>query len=103
MTELNFTNLVSGKPVRIEVSGKPVCVARVGDEVFAVADTCTHSDAALSEGDISGFKIECWLHGAEFDLRTGQALTLPAVEALEVFEVEKNGDVLTITDKSGDK
>ena len=103
MTELSYASLQEGKPVRVEVNGTPVCVARIGAEVFAVADTCTHSDAALSEGDISGYKIECWLHGAEFDLRTGQALTLPAVEALEVFEVKMNEDVISINEKTGEK
>ena len=64
MTQLDFSVLVEGKPVAIDVDGVAVCVARVGDEVFAVADTCTHSEASLSEGEITGTKIECWLHGA---------------------------------------
>jgi len=97
MTQLDFSVLVEGKPVTIDVDGVAVCVARVGDEVFAVADTCTHSEASLSEGEITGTKIECWLHGAEFDLRTGQALTPPATESLKSFKVNRNGNQLTIT------
>ena len=97
MTQLDFSVLVEGKPVAIDVDGIAVCVARVGDEVFAVADTCTHSEASLSEGEITGTKIECWLHGAEFDLRTGQALTPPATESLKSFKVNRNGNQLTIT------
>ena len=97
MTQLDFSVLVEGKPVAIDVDGVAVCVARVGDEVFAVADTCTHSEASLSEGEITGTKIECWLHGAEFDLRTGQALTPPATESLKSFKVNRNGNQLTIT------
>ena len=97
MTQLDFSVLVEGKPVAIDVDGVAVCVAKVGDEVFAVADTCTHSEASLSEGEITGTKIECWLHGAEFDLRTGQALTPPATESLKSFKVNRNGDQLTIT------
>ena len=77
--DLSLATLAEGKPVRIEKNGESICVARIGDEVFAIDDTCSHSDASLSEGEISDFKIECWLHGAEFDLRTGQALTPPAV------------------------
>jgi 3-phenylpropionate/trans-cinnamate dioxygenase ferredoxin subunit len=69
----------------------------VADEVFAVADTCTHSEASLSEGEVTGNKIECWLHGAEFDLKTGKALTPPATESLKTFNVERNGNQLTIT------
>jgi 3-phenylpropionate/trans-cinnamate dioxygenase ferredoxin subunit len=97
MTQLDFSVLVEGKPVAIDVDGVAVCVAKVGDEVFAVADTCTHSEASLSEGEITGTKIECWLHGAEFDLRTGQALTPPATESLKSFKVNRNGNQLTIT------
>ncbi len=95
--ELDFSVLVEGKPIAIDVDGVAVCVAKVGDEVFAVADTCTHSEASLSEGEITGTKIECWLHGAEFDLRTGLALTPPATESLKSFKVKRNGNQLTIT------
>ncbi len=97
MTQLDFSVLVEGKPIAIDVDGVAVCVARVGDEVFAVADTCSHSEASLSEGEITGTKIECWLHGAEFDLRTGQVLTPPATESLKSFKVIRNGNQLTIT------
>ena len=97
MSEIAFDTLIEGKPVAIDVDGTPVCVVRVADEVFAVADTCTHSEASLAEGDVTGSKIECWLHGAEFDLKTGKALTPPATEALKTFNVKRNGNQLTIT------
>jgi len=97
MAEIAFDSLVSGKPVPIDVDGVAVCVARIGDEVFAVEDTCTHSEASLSEGEITGTKIECWLHGAEFDLRTGEALTPPATAALKTFKVEVNGNQVVVT------
>jgi len=96
MADLALDQIAEGKPVRIEKDGKTICVARVGDEVFAVADTCTHSDASLSEGEVTGFKIECWLHGAEFDLRTGQALTLPANIPLETYAVSIDGNAVTV-------
>ena len=97
MAEVAFDSLVSGKPVAIDVDGVAVCLTRVGDEVFAVEDTCTHSEASLSEGEVSGTKIECWLHGAEFDLRTGEALTPPATSALKTFKVEINGNQVVVT------
>ena len=97
MSEIAFDTLVEGKPVAIDVDGTPVCVVKVADEVFAVADTCTHSEASLAEGEVTGSKIECWLHGAEFDLKTGKALTPPATEALKTFNVKRNGNQLTIT------
>jgi 3-phenylpropionate/trans-cinnamate dioxygenase ferredoxin subunit len=97
MVEISFNSLIDGKPVAVDIEGTAVCVARVGNEVFAIEDTCSHSEASLSEGEIIGTKIECWLHGAEFDLRTGNALTPPATEGLKTFKVERSGDQVVIT------
>ena len=96
MADLLMSQLQQGKPVKVEKNGKTICVARVGDEVFAVDDTCSHSDASLAEGDVTDFKIECWLHGAEFDLRTGEALTPPAVAPLHTYGVHVDGDSVTV-------
>ena len=96
MSDLSLAMLVEGKPVRIEKDGESICVARIGNEVFAIGDTCSHSDASLAEGDITDFKIECWLHGAEFDLRTGEALTPPAVMPVKKYSVSVDGDSVTI-------
>ncbi len=96
MSDLSFASLVSGKPVRIEKDGESICVARIGDEVFAIGDTCSHSDASLSEGDITDYKIECWLHGAEFDLRSGEALAPPAVMPVQKYSGRVDGDSVTI-------
>lgn len=98
--QLSFASLTPGKPVKVNLGNEDVCVTRIGEEVFAVADICTHSEASLSEGEVSDHKIECWLHGAEFDLRTGEALTPPATEALETFAVHREGDTITISKKS---
>ena len=96
MSDLSFASLTTGKPIKIDKNGRTICVARVGDQVFAIDDTCSHSDASLSEGDITDFKIECWLHGAEFDLRTGEALTPPAVAPIKVYPVIVDGDSVTV-------
>ena len=99
MANISFESLVDSKPVKIYLNGTPVCVTRIGDVVFAIADTCSHSEASLSEGEVSNFKIECWLHGAEFDLRTGEVATPPASIPVETFEVKRNGDELTISSR----
>jgi len=96
LADLLLSELQQGKPVKVEKNGKTICVARLGDEVFAIDDTCSHSDASLSEGDVTDFKIECWLHGAEFDLRTGEALTPPAVAPLHTYGVHVDGDSVTV-------
>ena len=95
-TQIAFSNLTDGKPQKISIGEKDVCVARIGEEVFAVADMCTHSEASLSEGDISNYKIECWLHSAEFDLRTGAALTPPASHAVKTYSVSVDGNNVVV-------
>ena len=96
MADLSLATLVAGKPVKLEKAGRTICVTRVGNEVFAIDDTCSHSDASLSEGEVTDFKIECWLHGAEFDLRTGEALTPPAVAPVKIYPVIVDGDSVTV-------
>ncbi len=96
MSDLRLDQLPDGRPIRIEKNGTPICVARVNNQVFAVSDICSHSEASLSEGDISDFKIECWLHGAEFDLQTGKAMSLPATESIETYSVIVDGNSVTI-------
>ena len=96
MADLSLETLVVGKPVKLEKAGRTICVTRVGNEVFAIDDTCSHSDASLSEGEVTDFKIECWLHGAEFDLRTGEALTPPAVAPVKIYSVIVDGDSVTV-------
>jgi 3-phenylpropionate/trans-cinnamate dioxygenase ferredoxin subunit len=96
MADLSLATLFAGKPVKLEKAGRTICVTRVGNEVFAIDDTCSHSDASLSEGEVTDFKIECWLHGAEFDLRTGEALTPPAVAPVKIYSVIVDGDSVTV-------
>ncbi|MGA0865699.1 MAG: non-heme iron oxygenase ferredoxin subunit [Candidatus Nanopelagicaceae bacterium] len=98
MIELNINDLAENAPVKVELDGKDLCVVRQGFEVFAVDDMCSHAEASLSEGEVSAGKIECWLHGAEFDLRTGEALTPPAIAPLNTYQVRIEGEKVTITE-----
>jgi len=70
------------------VDGQDLALARHGEEVFAVEDTCSHAAVALSEGDVEDCTVECWLHGSRFDLRTGKPTGLPATEPVATFPVE---------------
>jgi 3-phenylpropionate/trans-cinnamate dioxygenase ferredoxin subunit len=78
--------------IRVEVDGKPVCIARSQGDVFAISDVCSHADVALSEGDVEDGRIECWLHGSQFDLRTGQPTGLPATRPVPTYPVTVEGD-----------
>ena len=72
---------------RVDVDGEDVVIIRDGDVVYALEDRCSHAEVALSDGDVTGCEIECYLHGAKFDVRTGAALSLPATEPVKTFSV----------------
>ncbi len=71
----------------VVVDGDPICLVRTGDGVYAVHDECTHAEVPLSEGEVDECTIECWMHGSRFDLRTGEALNLPATEPVRTYPV----------------
>jgi 3-phenylpropionate/trans-cinnamate dioxygenase ferredoxin component len=77
-----------GEAVGVTIGDQDVAVARDGDELFAVEDICSHAAVALSEGEVEGCTLECWLHGSRFDLRTGKPTGLPATEPVATFPVE---------------
>jgi 3-phenylpropionate/trans-cinnamate dioxygenase ferredoxin subunit len=76
----------------VTLGDQDVAVARHGEEVFALEDTCSHAAVALSEGEVSDCAVECWLHGSRFDLRTGKPTGLPATEPVATFAVEVRGE-----------
>ena len=78
--------------VRIEVGGRPVCLARSQGKVYALGDVCSHADVSLSEGDVEDGTVECWLHGSRFDLRTGAPTGLPATKSVPTYPVTVIGD-----------
>lgn len=96
---LSLSDLTDGKPQKFTVDGVDVCVARIGNDVYAINDICTHAEVSLSEGELNGRNIECWLHGSEFDLATGEALTPPAIDNAQTYEVHRDGDTVTIAVK----
>jgi 3-phenylpropionate/trans-cinnamate dioxygenase ferredoxin subunit len=94
-----LSELESGKPFPVTVGDVDVAVVRDGDDLYAIHDECSHAAIPLSEGDVEGCLIECWLHGSTFDLRTGRPTTLPAFEPVPVYPVRVEGeDVLVDVD-----
>jgi 3-phenylpropionate/trans-cinnamate dioxygenase ferredoxin component len=85
-------DIAEGATLRVELAGKPICLARSGGEVFAIGDTCSHADVSLAEGDVEDGGVECWLHGSRFDLRTGAPTGLPAIKPVPTYPVTIEGD-----------
>jgi 3-phenylpropionate/trans-cinnamate dioxygenase ferredoxin subunit len=91
-----LVDLVAGTAKKVVVAGRPVCLVRIDDDVFAIGDVCSHADVSLSEGEVfcDGREIECVKHGSLFSLETGEPLTLPATQPVPVYEVRVvDGDV----------
>ena len=89
---IKSSKLLERIPQKVTVGDINLALFRVEKIVYALDDLCTHAEASLSEGEIFDCKIECPLHGAEFDLKSGEAVTPPATKDVKTYEtVEKDG------------
>jgi 3-phenylpropionate/trans-cinnamate dioxygenase ferredoxin subunit len=90
-------DLEPGEAMRLDLEdadGRSLPVALVRDEdgdFHAISDICSHGQVSLSDGEVEGCAIECWLHGSTFDLRTGRPLSLPATQPVPVYPVTLDG------------
>lgn len=90
-------DLEPGHALKVEVADMPVCLVRIGDEVLAVHDVCSHALESLAGGWVVDDRIECPRHGAQFSMRSGDALTPPATKAVPTFPVQvREGRVLVV-------
>ena len=87
-----LAEIPAGEALAATVDGVELAVVRNGDDVYAIYDECSHAAIPLSEGDVEGAQIECWLHGSRFDLRTGKPTNLPATEPVAIYPVRVEGD-----------
>jgi nitrite reductase/ring-hydroxylating ferredoxin subunit len=81
---------------QVELEGRLVCVGRVADGWVAFQDTCTHEECSLSDGELDGDVVVCPCHGSEFDIRTGDVLSPPALEPLPIYEAREQGGSLLV-------
>lgn len=82
-----LADLAPGTAARFDVGGRAVAVVRIGDDVYAIGDTCSHAEVSLSVGEVwcDSKEIECWKHGSLFSLATGEPSTLPATQPVPVY------------------
>lgn len=85
---IGIDELESGQSQSVFVDDYPALVARVDDQFYVVEDVCTHDGQPLNGGAICDGQIACPRHGAKFDLKTGEAKTMPATQAIKAFYVE---------------
>jgi 3-phenylpropionate/trans-cinnamate dioxygenase ferredoxin subunit len=75
----------------IDVKGTQIALFNINGEFFALDNTCTHDAGSLAEGEIGGYEVICPLHGAKFDIRTGEVLGPPAYENVARYSVRVTG------------
>lgn len=85
-----------GEARLVEVKGRQIALFNVDGEYFAIDNMCTHEEASLAEGEVSGHEVSCPLHGAKFDIRTGEVLGPPAYDDVARFDVRVLGNDIEI-------
>ncbi len=83
--------LAPGQGKVVEVQGKEIALFNVGGAYFAIDNMCTHEEASLADGEISGFEVTCPLHGAKFDVRSGRVVGPPAYDDVTSYSVRVSG------------
>lgn len=89
--------LPSDRGVRVIVGEHRIALFRLGDDVYAIGDRCSHAEASLSEGEVFEEAVECPRHGSEFDLRTGEPASLPATSPVPTYEVSVEDGTVYLT------
>ena len=91
-----LADVPQGGVLAVEVDGEEIALLRDGDDFYAIDDECSHAAIPLSEGEVEGCEIECWLHGSRFDARTGKPVNLPATEPVPTYPTQIEGDTVMV-------
>ena len=81
------SELPNGERMFVDIGDTPIVIFKIAGKLYAIGDVCTHDDGPLGDGDIEDFNVVCPRHGAEFDIRTGKAVAMPAVVDIPAYPV----------------
>ena len=88
--------LPNGERLFVELGDKPIVIFNIAGQFFAIGDVCTHDGGPLGDGLIEDHNIVCPRHGAEFDVRTGKAVQMPAVIDIPAYPVQVKDGVIFV-------
>jgi 3-phenylpropionate/trans-cinnamate dioxygenase ferredoxin subunit len=90
------SELPNGERLFVDLGDKPIVIFNIAGQFFAIGDVCTHDDGPLGDGMLEGFNVVCPRHGAEFDVRTGKVVQMPAVVDIPAYPVRVVDGVLQV-------
>lgn len=97
VTVARTSDLAPGEMMQVRIRRKRIGLYNVDGEFFATDDTCSHEEASLTEGMLFDDIVECPLHGAAFNVRTGEVEAFPAVVGIDTFPVRVVGDEIQVS------
>lgn len=86
----------NGQRLLVDVGDVSLAIFNIAGRYFAIADVCSHDGGPLAEGEVDGETIECPRHGGQFDLTSGKATHLPAVDDIPAYPVRVEGDQVLV-------
>ena len=86
----------AGEAIVVTAGGKRLALCNTGESLHAIDDMCSHDRGPLDQGKLIGNRIECPRHGAQFDVTTGRALTLPAIRPIKTYPVRVEDGVVEV-------
>lgn len=79
--------IANGERLFVEIDDLKIVIFNIAGNFFAIGDICSHDDGPVGDGELEGHQVICPRHGAHFDLRSGKALTLPAVIDIPAYPI----------------
>jgi 3-phenylpropionate/trans-cinnamate dioxygenase ferredoxin subunit len=97
-TVAKVEDIPDGGMIQVVAHGEPIGLYRVGEQVFAVNDYCTHEQTFLTDGEFEAdeLEVECPLHGSRFHVETGEVRILPATKPVVTYEVKVEGELVLV-------
>ncbi len=94
------SDIEPGKVIVVQIEDEEIAICNVDGEFFALTNVCTHDGGSLDQGELEGDVIECPRHGAQFDVRSGEVVQMPAVVPLDTYEVQVQGEDILVAVES---
>ena len=93
---IKSVDIAKNSAALFETNDQQIALFNCEGQIYAIDDMCSHAEASLSEGEVYDCKVECPLHGAEFDLKTGKATTLPATKPVVTYNTDVDDEYLYV-------